>query len=187
MADASHECLALTRFLDDDEMPIDELAFEVSNFVDHIKSMFIDEEVFNIHSFTQFAVDSLKRTRVIRMRSGQVKALGGPYEPTPGVRARCMQRMCAWVRLAVQVITTEFPDYEVFQAFAALALAQGKPAAALAHEKKVVQIDTHIAKLAKRCKVDEIKLHAEIADYRPLALHILKTSQGSTFEVVSQS
>jgi hypothetical protein len=148
MADAAHETLSLVRFMDTEQVPVDELAFEITKFSENIKALFTDRRVFTVDGFTAFAVENIKKVRVVRLRSGEVKSIGGPYEPHPDVLERCLQRMNSWTRLALEVIRAECPAFEVFQAFSAMALSD-------VHQrpKQVAKFepnDNDVRRLAKR-------------------------------------
>jgi hypothetical protein len=151
MADASHESLSLVRFLDDEELPVEELVVEVRTFVNNIKMLFLEEQVFKIEGFTKWAVDNLRKVRLVRLRNGSCKAIGGPFEPSPDVRRRCLQRMVAWMRLAITIVETEFPDYEIFQAFSVFALSASSKKAKRVDECE--EKDICIKRLAKRFQV----------------------------------
>lgn len=181
MADASHEVLAFTRFLDDDAMPVEDLASEVDNFVKRIVKLFDEGAVFSVPGFTAFAVECLRSVRLIRLRDGSITSLGGPGVPDAAVRQRCVARMRAWTKLATEIVKVEFPDYEIFQAFAALSLSKESQRGAPDAES-VLQQDAYFGTLAKRFKVDGTKLKVEFDDYKPLALKFYRTASCSNFE-----
>ena len=124
MADAAWEALALTRFMDTDDMPIEELSYEVGAFCHKIKVLFFEGKIFEVDGFTKYTVECLQAVRMLRLRNGERRAFGGPHEPSVTIRQRCLSRMCAWAKLALEVASTEFPCWEVFQAFSVFNLSE---------------------------------------------------------------
>ena len=48
---------------------------------------------------------------------GSAKTLGGPNKVRMRMASRCLSRMAAWVRLAIECINYEFPDWHLLLAF----------------------------------------------------------------------
>jgi len=182
IADAAHEALSLIRFLDDGSFPLEQMSYEVGRFLTNIHNLFMGAGCFSVKAcFTAIAVDGLKQVRMIRLRGGEMRALGGPHHPDPHTRARCLQRMCAWVRIAQEVISTEFPSWELFQSFSVLKLSKTERARGDNGGDDNVAKEC-IERLANRFKVSSNELAREIHNYKPLALHIFRTTSCGSFE-----
>ena len=70
----------------------------------------------HVQGFTKDAINKLQKQRVL-MVGVVVKNFGGPEHPIPVVLHRCLQRMACYARLAIRTLTTEFPNYELIDAF----------------------------------------------------------------------
>ena len=70
--------------------------------------------------FTRYALERLTSARIIR-DGENCKSLGG--KDTTHIVARCLKRMCAWVKVVDGILRTEFPHFEVFQSFSIFTLA----------------------------------------------------------------
>jgi len=180
MVDASHEVLLLTRVLGSDDLPLEDLTYEVDSFVRRIVSLFEEGAVITASTFTAFVIDCMKSVRLIRIKGSKTKSLGGPHAPTHVVKQRCLNRMRSWGRLAIQIIKTEFPSYEIFRSFAVFSLS--KESKRGTHGEQLKQDDENVERLAQRFKLEQSTLTAEINDYKKLATTIYRTSSSSTFE-----
>jgi hypothetical protein len=172
MADAADESLMLTRYLDSEQYDLEELSFEVGRFLNHVLFFFAQSGSLTVKGYTEFALSSLRRVRVLRMRRGGIKTFGGVHEPSQEVKVRCLQRMSTWTKLAMEVVKTELTNWEIFQAFSVLSLsAEGRKRIEIVDDEYMVSV----RRLAKKFGLDPSKLQAELEDYRPLALHIYTT------------
>ena len=130
--------------------------------------------VFKTKGYAEFAMSTLKRVRVIRLRRGGLKTFGGNQEPSQEVQRRCLQRMSAWAKLAIEVVQTEFPHWEIFQSFSILSLSSLGGKKARENEEEYTLC---VKRLAQKFNLDAPALAAEIDDYRSLALHIYTTQK----------
>lgn len=89
MADAAAEALRLVRFCDTDDMPIEDLSFEIASFIKRVCLMFVDGKVTSIDGYTTFAIQNLKNLRVLQTKTG-VKVFGGEGEPSAETVTRCL-------------------------------------------------------------------------------------------------
>lgn len=122
MADAAAESLRMVRFCDTDDMPIEDLSFEIGAFIKRICLMFVEGKVTSINGYTAFAIQNLKHLRLMRTKGG-TKTFGGDAEPSAETITKCLQHMAGWSKLAIAIMETEFPAYEIFQAFDVFSLA----------------------------------------------------------------
>jgi len=58
--------------------------------------------------------------------NGEVRILGGSDSISPEVLNRCMTRMSNWVHLSTCVLRSEFPNFEILQAFGIFTLREAK-------------------------------------------------------------
>jgi hypothetical protein len=68
--------------------------------------------------FTGFALEHLRQTKMIPRGAGLPFALGGAGLPNENTVTECLGRMVAWCRVVEEVCMTEFPDFELLNAFA---------------------------------------------------------------------
>ena len=80
MADATHEVLKVTRFLDDENMPIEDLSWEVHQFLSSLQHLFDERQAFKAETFTKHMMTALSKPRILRLRAGDVKSLGAPSQ-----------------------------------------------------------------------------------------------------------
>jgi len=115
LADAMDEGLCLVRLVDNEDVDPAEIAGYVRNFVARIKSLFCEGACFDEFGYTKHCVDTLADgSLVIFDRYGEPQRLRAP---TAGEKQRCLQRMKNWVKLALEVVETEFPNYSLICAF----------------------------------------------------------------------
>ncbi len=120
MADASDECLLLTRFFDKEQFQIEHMAAHVAEFRVRLRTLFTHRQCLR-SGYTRVALDALRTPKLIRRSDGTLYTLGG--RPVPDdLLTTCLGRLAAWCRVAEEVCKTEFPDYEVLGAFSAFAL-----------------------------------------------------------------
>ena len=65
--------------------------------------------------FTAYALVLLEQPRAFFV-GGSAKTLGGANKVTMVMLSRCLSRMVAWVRLAIECIDYEFPDWHLLLA-----------------------------------------------------------------------
>ena len=121
VADASDESLLLIRQVDDEAVDSSELGNYVQGFADRIQALFAQRQALTTVGYTKFAMDMLSKGELAFFSCGQARRL----QPCDGDTVeRCLDRMVAWSRLALEVLQTEFPHYSVFSAFGAPGLEQ---------------------------------------------------------------
>ena len=67
----------------------------------------------------------VKTVRVFYLRDG-VYTFGNPHGVHPSILDKCFARYCAWVKLAVATIHSEFPSFELLNSFEILNLSKSK-------------------------------------------------------------
>ena len=108
MVDAAAESLRLIRFCDTDDMPIEDLSFEISSFIKRICLMFVEGKVTSIDGYTTLVIQNLKHLRILHTKTG-TKVFGGEAEPSTDIVMRCMQHKAGWTKLAVSIVPYRIP------------------------------------------------------------------------------
>ena len=184
MSDALDECMAFTRFLDDEEFDTSQLSAEVAVLISKLRFLFenqTDERGGDFQNcwhlgYTQVMMQHLRKVKTYFVR-GNAYSLGVDGEIPADMKRRCVQRMQVWLAVAIQVLESEFPSWEIVQAFRILHLNEGGRARA------AVTRDDDAARLASICGVDAAELKAEIMDVTHHAAQVYRTSSGlTTFE-----
>ena len=63
--------------------------------------------------FTQLCLKHLQTTKLVRLGNGALRTVCGPAVDVNAVVQKCLQRMVAWARLVEEVVSTEFPAWEL--------------------------------------------------------------------------
>ena len=175
-ADAGDETMALLRFSEPEDYDKSIAPDQVSRFLEAAIALFEHGKVTSITGYTQFALEQLKTPRIIITNSASVKEIGGNKVLVSTTIRKCLQRMCCWVKLAICVVETEWPDWEVLSAFGCLKLAKDERGG-----DPVIDIKD-VRRLATVFKLDAMKLKSEIEAFRPYAQRSFSQSNSSTFE-----
>jgi hypothetical protein len=67
--------------------------------------------------YTKLVLEHLQKPRVLYVRGGTSKVLGGAGRVGAELVTRCLQRMAGWVQLLVKSLDAEFPEWQLIQAF----------------------------------------------------------------------
>ena len=129
LADAADEAMCLTRLFDDEATDPAEQADAITDFKRRIETLFATAQpaCFRLQGFTTEAITFLEtQVTVMTLTGGRQKfrTLGGPACATDVIKAACVCRMREWVRMAGVVISAEFPDFELVNAFWVFKLAK---------------------------------------------------------------
>ena len=120
MADAGMEALNLIRFLDDEEVSIGEICHRVIAFLDHVTWLFHDEGCFKVSGHVAFVIEWLSKPHFY-MVDGEGRCIGGSGI-SESAKQEAFAHMRAWTLLAREVLSAEFPDFDLVDAFSVLAL-----------------------------------------------------------------
>jgi hypothetical protein len=160
LADAGDESAAIVRFFDSETYDVAESAVVISAYLKHIDCLFLRGGCLTLDgTYTKFVIDLLNRPHTISLHHPAILRTIGGGGVHAEVRDRCMSRMAAWVRLAMQTIEAEFPSWEVLNAFTAFNL-------------KLVKspfMDDSLSRLSKVFGLDAHQLQNEFADFRVFA------------------
>ncbi len=182
LADAGQECLALVRFLDNEEFDKSALASELHRFLARVDVLFSKRECVTMKSsYTRAMLNFLQRPRQLFYKNS-VKVLGGPGKVSADLLDRCMARMANWTRLAKCVLRAEFPNFELLQAFGILCLHGSKTlrhADENAQERDAEQ-EEYLSRFCNLLGLDKDELVCEMEDHKPIAQRLYATGGGMT-------
>ena len=164
LADAAHEAMSLTRLTDKEDVQTERLCAEVEAFEKRILMLFGAGQAVSL-GFTQHVLETLKKRPVLIYCQGQPKMIGRRGGVDRNIVAACMKRMKCWVRLARDVLGSEFPNFNVFTAFSVFQLP--KTGAVLDMEDQGLR--DKLRRLAGFFRVRLETLKNEFADYFQLA------------------
>lgn len=167
LADAADTSLALTRSLDTEFVDPANLAGELKQYLQEIRSLFVEGRCATVFGFTSTVLSQLKSP--ILFHVGKTLKTLGSSGVDRTILDRCMGRMQAWVKLAAAAIQAEFPNFEICQAFEIFNLKGVGPTA----------VDSHMKVLAHTYKLDLLQLQSQWADLYPRAQMEYKEQVGS--------
>ena len=178
LADASDEVLVLVRFFDKEAFEVDRMAEAVETFKRQLSALFRGQVCLRT-GFTQLCLKHLQTTKLVRLGNGALRTVCGPAVDVNAVVQKCLQRMVVWARLVEEVVSTEFPAWELLGAFSVFRLADAPtreraPArpAALALGDCAQQ---RLLALADAFNVDGRQLVEEFQDHQRVAQGIKNT------------
>ena len=118
MADATEECLALTRFMDTAVLRVEGLSKQVTDFTARVDLLF-KKNVCLETGFTKVALEHLAQQKMIKLAENKYMMLGGPQAQREIANAttKALRKFRAWADLVHEVVQTEFPDFELLAAF----------------------------------------------------------------------
>ena len=149
LADASDECLLLTRFFDKEAFRLEDMAEQIAAFNLKLQWLFAEKGCLGT-GYTSLALKHLMRAKMVPIPRQAPVVLGG-RGATPAVVTECLGRMVAWSKLAKEVAASEFPEFEVLACFKVFKLAPvaANPAPAVSAEGT-----KQLQRLAEAFKVD---------------------------------
>lgn len=174
LADAAHEGLALTRFADQADADVGEAPFVCANFLRRMQVLFVAGQCTTLPGFTEFALRRLQTPRVVYQPCNKMKSIGGPGKVPDHMVHDLLQKMACFVRLVVSVVATEFPSWNVLQAFIIFHLAE-KTRVASQGSYMLEDGTSAFAKLAHFFGLDVEELQLQHAEFLPLARHFYST------------
>ena len=116
MADASDEILHLVRFFDKEAFEVDAMASAVAQVKDTLQALFQGKACLRT-GFTRLCLEHLRTPKLVPRSDGTLRSVGGPRAGTTSLAQGCLRRMEAWAAVVLEVIKTEFPDWELLAAF----------------------------------------------------------------------
>ena len=138
LADATDECLVLTRFFDKEAFQLEDTARQLNGFRNKLHWLFSKRGCLGT-GFTSLAREHLDRAKLVPCpKNGLPRTLGG-HGASPATIAQCLGHMVAWARLVDEVCKTEFPDFELLNAFAAFKIVSQPPPTARRHVERLTK------------------------------------------------
>ena len=137
----------------------------MQNFVCRITALFIEEGATSVPGFADFALKVLQKAKYQWKSNGRRHVFGGNFSAAD--KRAAFAKMAAWHRLALSMVKTEFPDWEICASFAIFDLSETRlsdsdPEAA-EHMKQ------SFVRLAAAFQVDEARLRHQVLRYAPVA------------------
>ena len=191
VADATDEGLLLTRAMDTEDADLAALHSNVCHFIERITMLFDKGRCVALEpGFTAHMLKLLQTERVIYLNSGKTRVFGG--QVAPDIIASCLVRMKCFTKLAREVVSAEFPSYDLFAAFQVFDLGNrsgGPPngeeggdfgcrSGGLPNGEEGGDFAQCSSRLAQVFKVDPAELKAQILAHRPIAARIKASSYG---------
>jgi hypothetical protein len=164
LADAGVECMGLTRFVDNEFFATEDLPWQVETLLQRITLLFVDGHCMR-SGHTGDMAKTLKTPQQFFLQ-GDLKVLGGPGALKSEVVKRCLSRMACWVKMAAEVLESEFPKFRVLTALSVFSLPDFDALeSSAAPELKT----TSIQRLAQFFNLDGTKLELQLDDMYLLA------------------
>ena len=174
LADASDECLVLTRFFDREAFRVEDMAEQLSAFRRQIRRLFAEKGCLG-SGYTNLALSHLRRTKLVPVPGHSPVALGGQGAVSPETVTDCLGIMVAWSRLADEVAQTEFPEHELLACFRVFNLApldgpkRARPSATSIVPAPVPATQQDLNRLADAFKVDSTCLLNQFREHQRIA------------------
>ena len=124
LADSGDDSIQLTRFVDKENVAMEDVYWQVSMFVQKITMLYVDEEVLEAATYTRYLLQLLRHPMLVFIE-GRPKTIGRKAGVAPNVLRRCLARMAAWVKMATAVADAEFPSFRIVVSFGIFSLTTG--------------------------------------------------------------
>jgi hypothetical protein len=128
LADASDECLVLTRFFGREAFRVEEMSEQLAGFKQRLRQLFAEKGCLTM-GYTSLALEHLRHTKLLPIPGRGLVELGGSGSTSPESVTECLGHMVAWSRLAEEVANTEFPEFELLACFRVFRRAAPQPEA----------------------------------------------------------
>lgn len=115
-ADVMDESLLLIRQVDSEECDSAEIGNYVQSFADRIQMLILQRAILTTTGYTKLVMDLLLEGKLKFFACGAARQLGPCQDESID---QCFKNMEVWVRMALEVLRTEFPHYGIFSAFGA--------------------------------------------------------------------
>ena len=178
MADASDECLMLTRFFDREAFRIEEMSNQLEAFRRRLQALFAGRVCLRT-GHTAIMMQYLRTSKMVHKTDSKMPVSFGGRAPQGSLIDECLGKMIAWCRLVEEVARTEFPDYELLAAFQIFRLQ------AVTQASRVERLEGHIIitdvqakflfQLSTAFGVDATRLPTQFLEHRRIAQDIIDT------------
>lgn len=172
VADFSQDCLQFTRWLDDEQVESSELQVACAGLAKKLVVLYQQGKFIEV-GCTAAVIKDLKSVRLFTLRDGSVISVGGPNQPTRGLLTKCEERMKCVATLALQILRTEFPSYDLLAAFSVFGIG-GSRKKSSGDRDLSKENERQLEKLAAFCEVDAADLKSEYLEIYPIAERAFK-------------
>ena len=176
MADASDECMILTRFMDKEAFEVGSMRIELVRFQNRIDFLFLHKQCLKC-GYTQVALEFLKQPRVLQVPGRVLRTLGSKAGAAETDVLRALARMVNWVKVTQQIAETEFPQHDLLSAFNVFFISSvgGSEARRLnAADREALN------KIARGFNVDAVKLAAQTEEHLNIVEHEMRLDSSLT-------
>ena len=178
LADAAAEAIVITRLLDTEQCASEDVSLKLEVFLSSIKMLFLDGMCVE-HGYTSFALKSLRNSIVVYV-GGRPKCFGCHGAAAAAIVETCKARMQKWVRLCIDVVKAEFPNFGFLASFSVFHL----PSAGECENSPLQMtepLSERLGRLAKFAEVDPDELKSQYSEVYPAA-HKIKAGGGGLEE-----
>ena len=113
LADIMDETLLLIRQVDSEDCESAEIGNYVQGFADRIQMLILQRAILTTTGYTKLVMDLLAGGKLKFFACGVARCLEPCQDESLDA---CFRNMEVWVRMALEVLRTEFPHYEIFSA-----------------------------------------------------------------------
>ena len=164
IADASDECMMVTRLMDREIFDVGNMWSELDAFHLRIEHLFLKGKALTT-GYTKIALEYLCRPRVIEVPGKCLRSLGCKSGADETNTTRALARMANWVKVTHEISKTEFPDYDVLAKFQPFFVSDtGNTSSA-----KAPSDAANLSYIAKVFNVDSTKLIHQTEQHKPIA------------------
>ncbi len=183
LADAADECMMLLRFFDTEDADPALTSARVSEFMWRIMHLFGENcggHCLNHEGYTKYTLELLQHVVTVNLSRKRMKSIGDPRGVSHDTQVPCLNRMHCWVRLAAEVLRTDFPSYELMQAYSVFNVGLRSPGRQSADV--VATEEENLERIASSLALDKEVLVAQFRHNLPIADRLKKSEQCSNGE-----
>ncbi len=165
MCDATEEVMELLRYVDDDSPDLALVSAECASFAEKVKYMWLQGGAFKVEGYTTVMLKKLATPVTYQIEGRMVTTCGvSGLDCTHPLVRTCAGRMQCWVTLATLTLQTEFPSFELCQAFTVLALGESRK-----HDRTDPAFMVHLQRLGRAFDLEPDDLARQLKAFKPAA------------------
>lgn len=123
LADIVDESLLLVRQVDTELCDPAEIGNYVQSFADRVQMLILQRAILATTGYTKLVMDLLAEGKLKFFACGGARHLGPCRDESI---EECFKNMEVWLRMALEILRTEFPHYGIFSAFGAALRKNGR-------------------------------------------------------------
>ncbi len=175
MADASDECMIVTRMFDHELFDVAAMPRMLDNFHSRVQSLFQHRHCLTT-GYTKTALDFLSRLRILHAPGVPSKSLGArSVEDMAPTTDKCLARMTNWAFLTKEIAKTEFPTYDLLAALDVFGLYKSTTTEAAARPLTAtpsnVTLVPRLRRVAEIMDISPDDLVTQMEEHKRLAQH----------------